>query len=55
MGPLLFLLMIGDIDILLSFADDTRLLKIIQSLTDTFKLQSDSKESTNEPKVIIWS
>ena len=47
LGPLLFLLMIGDIDsqfqyaIFSSFADDTRLLKIIQSPMDTFKLQSD--------------
>ena len=47
LGPLLFLIMIGDIDdqikntVLSSFADDTRLLKAIKSLIDTFKLQSD--------------
>ena len=47
LGPLLFLLMIGDIDndikysFISSFADDTRLLKDINELMDTFKLQSD--------------
>ena len=47
LGPLLFLIMVGDIDsslkysFLSSFADDTRVLKEINSLTDTLKLQSD--------------
>ena len=47
LGPLLFILMIGDIDddikwsLLSCFADDTRLVKEITNLTDTFKLQSD--------------
>ena len=47
LGPTLFLLMIGDIDenirysFLSSFADDTRALKEIQGLLDTFKLQHD--------------
>lgn len=47
LGPLLFLIMIGDIDknikysVLSSFADDTRILKEINDLIDTFKLQSD--------------
>ena len=47
LGPLLFLLMIGDIDndikysFISSFADDTRILKDINELIDTFKLQSD--------------
>ena len=46
-GPLIFILMIGDIDsdikysFLSSFADDTRLLKVIEDTIDTFKLQHD--------------
>jgi len=47
LGPLLFLIMIHDIDeeiyhsVLSSFADDTRLMKEISSYTDTQFLQSD--------------
>ena len=47
LGLILFLLMISDIDentkysFLASFADDTRALKEIQGLLDTFKLQHD--------------
>jgi len=47
LGPLLFIIMIGDIDedvgysTLSSFADDTRMKKAIQNLLDTFKLQED--------------
>ena len=47
LGPLLFIIMIGDINenveysTLSSFADDTRLKKAIQNLLDTFKLQAD--------------
>ena len=47
LGPILFLLMISDIDNdikfshLASFADDTRVLKEINGLIDTFKLQHD--------------
>jgi hypothetical protein len=47
LGPLLFIIMIADIDdevkfsILSCFADDTRLLKSVQNVMDTFKLQHD--------------
>ena len=47
LGPLLFLIMIQDIDeevkesILSCFADDTCIMKGIKCLTDTFKLQND--------------
>ena len=47
LGPLIFILMIGDIDtditysFLPSFADDTRLMKVIEDTIDTFKLQHD--------------
>ena len=50
LGPILFLLMISDIDenvkysILASFADDTRVLKEIEGIIDTFKLQHDLNE-----------
>lgn len=47
LGPLLFIIMVGDINEYVkyshvsSFADDTRLKKAIQSLLDSFCLQSD--------------
>ena len=47
LGPLLFLIMISDIDddisysILSSFADDTRIIKEVTEIMDTFKLQYD--------------
>ena len=47
LGPLLFLIMIADIDesirhsFLSSFADDTRIMKGITCITDAFKLQND--------------
>ena len=47
LGPLLFILMISDIDenlkysLLSSFADDTRIKKAIQDILDTFRLQED--------------
>lgn len=47
LGPLLFLIMIQDIDeeikdsFLSSFADDTHVMKGINCIADTFKLQND--------------
>ena len=55
LGPLIFLILIGDIDkniveaIVKSFADDTRATKSIDSIQDTIKLQQDLD------KIYQWS
>ena len=55
LGPILFLIFIADIDedlkysFLSSFADDTRLYKIVDGIIDNFKLQSDLN------KTYVWT